>query len=199
MSKLITKADFLADLRAGIQRHRSVLAELFRPLDTQHLAWQPQPKEWSIVQCFDHLNLTHDYYRPKIAAALAQPARAGAMQDGYVPSFWGRIYMHFAFNPRYSFPTAEEITPQTAPQAGVLDAYLARQDTLEQTIAQVGPIDLRATRIPIARGVAFNLGDCLKILVYHDALHIGQAQRVLAQMQVRADRTGDMPKNSLGS
>ena len=31
-----------------------------------------------------------------------------------------------------------------------------------------------------ARGVQFNLGDCLKILAYHDALHIGQAQRVLA-------------------
>jgi hypothetical protein len=39
--------------------------------------------------------------------------------------------------------------------------------------------DLHGTAIPIAKGVQFNLGDVLKILVYHDELHIGQANTAL--------------------
>jgi hypothetical protein len=42
----------------------------------------------------------------------------------------------------------------------------------------VRPVNLR-TKVPIATAVNFNIGDCLKILAYHDELHIGQAKRVL--------------------
>jgi hypothetical protein len=39
--------------------------------------------------------------------------------------------------------------------------------------------------IPIEKVVAFNLSDCLKILVYHNPQHIGQAQRVLVALRLR--------------
>jgi hypothetical protein len=32
-------------------------------------------------------------------------------------------------------------------------------------------------------GVKFNRGDCLKVLAYHDDLHIGQAKSVLTAIQ----------------
>lgn len=189
MSHLMTTAELLTDLRARIQQHRAALHEVFLPLDMACLAWRPRPQDWSIVQCFEHLNLTHDYYHPKIAQALAMRRLANTDRSGYAPSFWGRIYMHFAFNPRYSFPTAEAITPQSVPQADVLDAYLARQDALEHTLTAAEPLDLRAACIPIERMVRFNLGDCLKILVYHDALHIGQARQVLVQARLHLARS----------
>ena len=180
MANVMEKGLFLEDLRAKIQANGEAVA-LFQPLTLAQLQWQPDPKEWNILQCFDHLNLTHDYYTPKIEAALAAPQPV-LMRDVYQPSFWGRIYMYFSFNPKYSFPAAAEIAPDTAVplDATTFSHYLSRQELFLDFLERVAEVDLKHTRIPIARGVNFNLGDCLKILAYHDALHIGQAQRVLA-------------------
>jgi hypothetical protein len=183
MTKTLTKFDLLSDLRDRIQEHHETVAELFQPLDAGKLNWQDSNKEWSIIQCFDHLNLTHEYYSPKIEGALSNPKPADPHQDLYKPSLWGRIYMYFAFNPKYSFPTAEEITPQSESNHTVLDVYLAKQDGLLEILEQVDQIDLNRTPVPLEKGIKFNLGDCLKVLVYHDDLHIEQAKGVLVAMQ----------------
>lgn len=179
MADPITKPEFLVDLQARIDRHRHLVTGTFQPLDDATLAWQPNPREWNILQCFEHNVQTHDYYTPKITRALQSPARSSGAGDSVQPSFWGRIYMHFAFNPRYSFPTAAVITPSKGLERTILDTYLRRQDALSAILDQVGPIDLSRTPVPLEKGIRFNLGDCLKILVYHDGLHVDQAQRVL--------------------
>lgn len=183
MTKTLTKPELLSDLRDRIQEHCETVTDVFQSLDVGQLNWLASRKEWSVLQCFDHLNLTHEYYQPKIAAALSNPKSADSHQDLYKPSFWGRIYMYFAFNPKFSFPTAEEITPQSESDHPVLDIYLAKQDGLLEILDQVDKIDLRRTPVPLEKGIKFNLGDCLKVLVYHDDLHIEQAKGVLAAMQ----------------
>jgi hypothetical protein len=182
---MITKQNLFADLRNRIEEHVETVTAVFQPQYDEHLNWQPDPKEWNILQCFDHLNLTHAYYRPKIELALQNPVPAKPDGDVYKPSFFGRIYMHFAFNPKYSFGTAEEITPETAVTRQVLDVYLTKQTELLHTLDQCADVDLRHTPIPIATGVKFNLGDVLKVLVYHDELHFGQARGVLEAKKVK--------------
>lgn len=181
------KRDFLADLRQRIQQNVTDVQSVYLELDDARLARSPRPGEWSVLQCFDHLNLTHHYYAPKIAGGLAQNRPANAGDDAYSPSFWGRIYMHFSFNPKYSFPTAPAITPAGADLSrDVLHRYLGKQRELLSTLDAVETLDLTATPIPIEKFVRFNLGDCLKILVYHDRLHIGQAERVLQAIQEKS-------------
>jgi hypothetical protein len=180
MAKAQVKSTFLADLKTRIHQHQTAVTTSYQPLDPALLEWQPLPKEWNILQCFDHLNLTHDYYQSRIEQALQSPIPVSGEVDRYKTSFWGGIYMHFAFNPNYSFPTAAEISPTNRPQPNVLDNYLDKQQMLLKFLAQVGSVDLTKTPIPIEKGVKFNLGDCLKILVYHDDLHFGQAQKILA-------------------
>lgn len=181
------KHNFLTDLRTRIHEHADQVQSVFLELDDTQLSWRPQFGEWNVLQCFDHLNLTHDYYAPKIAGGMAQHRPANPAADTYAPSFWGRIYMHFSFNPKYSFPTAPEITPATdSLDRDVLHRYLGRQEALLGILDAVAPIDLRGTAIPIEKFVRFNLGDCLKILVYHDRLHMGQAERVLQKLQAKS-------------
>jgi len=181
---MTTKPDFLADLRDRIREHTLQVQDVFLELDDAQLGWRPNPGEWNVLQCFDHLNLTHGYYAPKIAGGLAQPKPVNPVADAYAPSFWGRIYMHFSFNPKYSFPAPSAVVPATDTlDRGVLHHYLARQDKLLQTLDAVGAVDLCATTVPVEKFVRFNLGDCLKIVVYHDRLHMGQAERVLQAMQ----------------
>ena len=178
-----TKAIVLADLRSMIHAHQADVDSVFQPLDDATLAWRPNPKEWSILICFDHLNQTHAYYHAKMARALAAPVQVAGDTDAYRASFWGRIYMFFALNPRWSFPTPDALMPNTAPQRTVLADYLTRQQAMLDLFKTLDTVDLTRTRIPIEKNVSFNLGDCLKILVHHDSLHIHQAHNVLAQVQ----------------
>jgi hypothetical protein len=186
MAAALPRETFTADLLARIRAHVAEVETRFAELDDAHLTWKPSSREWSILQCFDHLVLTYDYYRPKLAHALAAPVRTPG-QTTYSPSRWGRIYMYFALNPRYSFPTADAITPSSAPEGNlgrqVFADYLAREAELVQVIEHLGDRDLTRTRIPIEKMVQFNLGDVLKILVYHDEVHFLQARRVLAQQE----------------
>lgn len=186
MSTAISKRILITDLHQRVAAHCETVVNAFCTLATPALRWQPLTKgkaEWSILQCFDHLNLTHDYYMAKIAGVLVNAPRADARQASYQPSFWGGIYMYFALNPKYSFPSPKPISPATQPDRQVLTDYLARQEVLLQCFDNVDQFDLVKTRVPIEKFVRFNLGDCLKILVYHDELHIGQAQRVYQARQ----------------
>lgn len=180
MAQILSKTDLFHDLQTKIEQHCTVVKKVFQPLEMATLSQQPTPKEWHILQCFDHLNLTHHYYRPKVEQALADATSSQPQADLYKPSFWGRIYMHFSFNPKYSFPAAAKITPDATLDKGVLDAYLTKQTELHALIDKSLQIDLIKTKVALEKGVKFNLGDCLKVLVYHDELHINQAHRVLA-------------------
>lgn len=180
MSRPLSKALFLDDLRVRSVAHAQQVAAAFMPLSQAQLVWRPSPKEWSILHCLDHLNQTHLYYQSKLARVLTHPVAAPERDDDYAPSWWGRIYMAFAFNPRLSFPTPDVVAPQATPPVDAAAVYLARQVELRARLDAVAQVDLRRTRVPIEKGVSFNVGDCLRILVYHDALHLGQAAAVAA-------------------
>lgn len=180
MPRPLSKALFLDDLRTRSVAHDHQVAAAFIPLSQEQLSWRPSPKEWSILHCLDHLNQTHLYYQSKLARVLAHPVVAPEQGDDYTPSWWGRFYMAFAFNPRFSFPTPDVVAPQATPPVDAAAVYLAKQVDLRARLDAVAQVDLRRTRVPIEKGVAFNAGDCLRILVYHDALHLGQAAAVAA-------------------
>jgi len=186
MRQVSLKRTLLFDLHKRIAQHCDTVVSTFCALDMARLSWQPQirgKREWSILQCIDHLNLTHDYYMAKLAAPLAQAPQVQAEPDSYQASFWGGIYMYFSLNPKYTFPSPAPLTPLRQPERSVLAAYLTRQERLLELCDTVAMVDLTKTMVPIKMFVRFNLGDCLKILVYHDALHIRQAQRVYQSSQ----------------
>ena len=180
MAKLTQRA-LLAGLLDEAEEQVAQVRSEFEPLCLDDLLWHPSAKDWNILQCIDHLNETHAYYARRIQGAQQQPRNATGGDAPYSPSFFGRIYMNFAFNPRLSFPARGEIAPGTDLTVAVLERWQAHQAALMTWLQDAAQTDLTATRIPIERRVSFNLGDCLRILVHHNALHIDQAQRVLMQ------------------
>ena len=183
MPRSVHRAAFLDDLRARVERHGEILRREFLPRSEEALMQVPAPGSWSVSQCFDHLVATHAYYRPKIEEALEGEGEGEASaSDDYRPSFWGRIYMFFALDSRWSFKVAAEMAPEAAPGPEALEAYQERLESLALLLESLGEVGLSETRVPIERGVAFNLGDCLRVLVYHDALHFKQARKALVDV-----------------
>ena len=179
MAQPTPKASFVAGLTRRIDLNRRAVQTEFLPLPEDDLSWRRDDRTWSVLQCVDHLNRTHDYYVQRIDAAIprAVPARAGA--DVYAPTWMARAFMGFAFNPLVSIPTLSELAPEDAPSAGALNEFITRQSTVRQLLDAVADLDLTHTPVPLQAGVRFNLGDCLTMLVRHDGHHIRQARAVL--------------------
>ena len=90
---MTTKELFFTDLRKLMRAHQADVENNFLALDDRVLEQRPNPKEWSILLCFDHLNQTYTYYQAKMQRALTAPVLVDSTPDHYLPSFWGRIYM----------------------------------------------------------------------------------------------------------
>ena len=174
-----SKSSLLGQLRDRVAANVAWTQGTFLELDDTLLCWKPAPSKWNILECFDHLNKTHGYYRTRVDKVLAGARLANPAQDSYQPTRLGRIYMFFSFNPRFSFPAADSIAPATGLTRAVMDEFMANQAAYGDLLDQAQPLDLTATRVPLEPRLWFNLGDCLKILPNHDYLHLGQAQRVL--------------------
>ena len=57
----MTQRVLLAGLQEEAGRQIDLVRSEFAVLGADELHWHPSPKDWNILQCFDHLNETHSY------------------------------------------------------------------------------------------------------------------------------------------
>jgi hypothetical protein len=70
MSQTIAKHDFLNDLRTRNNNVRDLVQAEFVPLDQAARSTQPEPNEWCVDQCFQHLVLAFESFLPQAVGAL---------------------------------------------------------------------------------------------------------------------------------
>src|SRR5262245_61905320 len=58
-----------------VEASKSWFARRVLPLSIEQLRWRPEPREWSIAECLDHLNITLGLYLAKINAAIGAARR----------------------------------------------------------------------------------------------------------------------------
>jgi len=180
MLQPMPKQAYLADLQARNRRNREVVETTFLPLNQAQRSWQPEPGEWSVAQCFQHLILAFNLYVHNTTAALNKPELPDA--DGiFRPSWWARRLNEWQFDPTNKISTLKRFNPTAVYSPDVLTRFLAQQDRLSAMIEQAAQADLQ-TMCWFFKGlpVRNNLGDYLNFFVSHDELHIDQAQRALA-------------------
>lgn len=149
--------------------------------------WRPSPNQWSMAECFDHLNRTAAVYLPAIDAAIADATRRGVRAPGpFTHTALERMFARFNEPPpRLRARATKAITP--APQrdvADVLRELMEWQHKIGERIVQSDGLDLRRarTRWPIVPVIRLGLGATFAIMLSHERRHIWQAR------QVRNDR-----------
>jgi len=156
----------------------------FGALTNAQLNWTPEPKRWSVAQCFDHLIKTHSKYFP-IFARL----EAGDVQ----PSWWERSSPFSGFFGRLFISTLDpnnekkrRTTPNAMPassaiESDIIERFAAHQsemiDHVRRFPATLDP-DIIITS-PLLSIVTYPLDDVLVFLGLHCRRHFDQARRVM--------------------
>ncbi len=178
MTKTILKRDFLRELRLCNEEARHIVQTQFLSLDRAARTAQPEPNEWCVDQCFEHLVIAFDTFGPQAISALKRSAVGnGAMV--FKPSWMARRnFYRQMFNPQRKLKTSASAVPGNLFYPEVFERFLARKEQLAAMLDQAAAADLQ-TRCWFLKIIPINLGDYLEYLVRHDLLHIQQAQRAL--------------------
>jgi hypothetical protein len=178
----------LPQLVAGLEQFTIEIQRQLGGLSTAQLNWKPNPKEWSLGQCIEHLILTSTTYFPQIEALLAGTK---------TKTFWERLPLApklfaanliFVLEPKrkLAVPTAGVFTPtMSAVDPQILQLFAARQARLRELMQASAHFNLERTIItsPAATFVTYSLLDAFRIIVIHGQHHYAHTARIMALPQ----------------
>jgi len=151
-------------------------------LTAPQLNWRPNPEEWSVGQCLDHLILATTLYFPAFRDIQAGTKRATFWERVPVlPSLFGPWLIRLLSPERSARvpapavfrPTESHVEPQ------IVRTFVATQEELVGFMTATASRDLdRVVTSPASRFITYDLLDAYRIIVVHAQLHLQQARRV---------------------
>ncbi|MGB0929892.1 MAG: DinB family protein [Chitinophagales bacterium] len=167
-----------------MDRTKGVLneANLFLQIEPEGLNWKASEKEWSILECIEHLNRYGDFYLPEITQRIA----AASKKEGNMVFKSGLLGNYFAkgmlpkekLNKMNTFksmnPSGSQLDKST------LEKFINQQKQMLDLLQQARNIDLNKTKtsISISTLIKLKLGDTFRVVIYHNQRHIVQANKV---------------------
>lgn len=174
----------IPDILTEIESVRRDARQDFEQLHAIQLNWKPDPDQWSIAQCLDHLMTTNSFYFPIVE-------RIGS--EGYRPSLWQRLPLLPGFFGRLMLKALDPSSPQkfTAPkgfqpsQSSIDRAIVENFDNHQQKLRGMiescrdWELDRIIISSPVTGVITYSLLNAFRILALHERRHLKQAQRVL--------------------
>lgn len=177
-------ATTLPDLIAAARQMIADTERTFGALTTAQLNWKPGVDQWSVGQCFDHLQVTKEPYFQIIEQVL----------NGTKPrSLWEKV----PFWPRF---IGKQIIKATQPESArkvktrppfepaqssidphILQSFIAQEQRWIKAIERTSAIDSATLIItsPVAAMITYSLLDAMQLMAVHERRHFQQAERVM--------------------
>lgn len=186
--KLIT---LLKEQLNGINRD---FEQIITENDPTLLTHKPSEKEWSAIECFQHLYLTNKYYLLKIRETVEKAKAAGASpKETFKSGFLGN-YMYNTMKPKNGevtnkTGTFKSVDPNkkyantTLDVQKVIENFKKQQREFGELLSLVEEVGLDSGRVPSLIGpiMSFKPGDALKFLLAHEERHLIQAKNAIPQ------------------
>jgi hypothetical protein len=192
MSKIVAAAQLIKQLEKLTSRISEIIVRDLPPINDEQLNWRESNEKWSIAECLLHLNYVSEYYFPATLKAIDNNK---SKKKSAIPTFqrgWlgHRIVgsVRLGTNNKINKPVQapQKYNPQKHSSSKIdgheiIKQFLEHQNSLLQMLQDSKRLNIQNIRVPIALGglIRIQLGDMLKILVYHTERHVVQAQRIL--------------------
>ncbi len=172
-------------IRDLIERTRKNInqAEKFNLLKTDRLDFRHEKNSWSILECFEHLNLYGDFYIPEIKTRIdsskTQPTtkfKSGVLGNYFAKSMLPKEKLNKMKTFKDKNPIRRKLDKLT------IDRFILQQEQILELLDRSRNIDLNKTKtaISISKLIKLRLGDTFRVVVYHNERHIVQANNILA-------------------
>lgn len=174
--KTLTK-ELLNDLK---QRTQQVIADtkLLETCALDLLNQRDTPTEWSALECIEHLNRYSRFYVPEFQKRIEQ---SGYNAEPNYSSGWLGNYFAKSMLPREDLNKMKTFSSMN-PLGSSLDKktlheFLDFQNKILEVLLEAEKVSLSKTKssITIASWIKLQLGDALRVVIYHNQRHLLQA------------------------
>jgi hypothetical protein len=173
----------LEGYRAQFEAIKRDASELVAGLSDAQFNWRPAPGVWSIAECLAHLNVTGQYFLPRIDRRLREARAAGMLSEG--PFRYGllsRVMVRGSEPPaKLKFKAPKIFQPMSEHLSAVIvPAFMTLQDQLVERLRAARGVDLRRVKVtsPVSSLVKISLGQVFPFVAAHERRHLWQARRV---------------------
>lgn len=157
-------------------------AEKFNALPTEKLNYRVAPGSWSILECFEHLNLYGDFYLPEIEDRIynSKTLPTKRFKSGLLGNYFAKMMLpKEKVNKMKTFADKDPINSRL--DKSTIERFINQQEQILVLLDRSKEIDLNKTKtaISISKWIKLKLGDTFRFVIYHNERHIKQAEKTL--------------------
>jgi hypothetical protein len=157
--------------------------QTFGELNAEQINWKPDPEQWSVGQCFDHLIKSNQSYYltlEKIVRREKKPTLWERIPS--MPAVWGKLLIKSLDPNSQTRMKAPKIFKPTSSSIDeyVIGRFVEEQGRLIKYMKETSVLDVEKIIIssPVSGLITYSLLDCYRILITHERRHFLQAKRV---------------------
>ncbi len=163
-------------------------AKAFQNLNFEELNNRPAENKWSILECFEHINLYGDIYLKEIEARIINskfPAK-DYHKTGIIGNYSANIMLPKGEEIPMKMNTFKYMNPfQSELSETVLEKFIKQQEHYLLLIEKARNIDLTKTKCGLViKGLKFRMGDAMRFYTFHNVRHIVQANNIIGKASV---------------
>lgn len=177
----IPAKQLLDDLKNSTEGHTD-FAENLLSLPDETLNFRLSEKEWSVLECLQHLNLYGHFYIPEIGKRIknSETEPTEFFNTGMLGSYFAESMIpKKTLKKMKTFRSMNPIHRNLDKK--VLDEFIAQQKQIITLLNDAEQVDLNKTKtsISISMLIRLKLGDTFRFVIYHNLRHIEQAKTIL--------------------
>ena len=171
----------ITDLQEKIQAGIVEVETAFLSEHNQLLNWKPNPEEWSILECIEHLNRYNRYYNYHLEQALQKKSTPSAFKAGWLGDFFVKSVSSENKKPMKTRPHLNPAGSQL--DKGTLTEFLDHQQHLLHLLsaAKKNNLNRRSIKVEIMPFIRMKIGDTFRFVIAHQQRHLEQARTLLKQ------------------
>jgi hypothetical protein len=189
----------LRDVIRQFEELRRTASRITDGLTAEQLEWKPAPDQWSIAECFSHLNVTADKYYPAIDRSMHDARERGLLGEGpFRHGFLINKFIRMMEPPaRRPMKAPEIFRPRTRGLAAEVPNFFVHQDAILKRVREANGLDLARAKVtsPVTRLLRMTLGQCFHLLAAHERRHLWQAGNVRRALPDREQGAGSRERD----
>jgi len=161
-------------------------------LEKEVLFEKPAAGRWSIMECFQHMNILYDVYIHNIKEAIENSKKSLKSVEFFKPTLIGYYFFlsmtpNEKNNPRFKIKTLKRFEPTGVKEDSII-SFRKYHMEFSGLINKIPELNLDKIKVTSSIGniMRFKLGDAFRIVTAHNQRHIMQVQKTLKTLNDRA-------------
>jgi hypothetical protein len=171
----------LIELKAQTEKIIHTVETKFNGLPDAPLNYKPAPDSWSILECFEHLNLYSQYYLTALETAVSKATPSQPQEMKYTWIGKKSVAMMHPSNTKKQKTFKKMIPAKSKLTRDVLATFLADQQRILRMIEKAALLNVSKSVLPVEffKLLKMNIAETLEFVIVHQQRHVLQAENVM--------------------